>query len=1164
MPTEDDEELAKALQKQYEEEAQQYARRQKATRAKRSKKSSENKVREPRVEEKSGRRDDRKEKKQSLTGKVRDLNKTSRENDHNVPNLAKDGKTTEGSSESKIPDPSNNNSLSLGCQKSLEQKDDEKGEMISNATIKEEIKPSKESASRKSSSRVSKKSKRRTTSKKDAAQGSSINVKPGAVTSLEEGHRETAQQYRRPKRQSNKVRGKTDVEASPIAPSSSDVTKILAVPNTDQKLMSVEKIGTREDVPDTSKDEELAKRLSQEINRGKGKRRPRRKPERLNNVNSEVCGSSSEKINQKTKCDSEAALNDIYENTKSAAPDTSRDEEIAKRSSDEVNVRPKPRSQQVLDQNDYDYAVREAPDTAKNESTNEEKEEEECTIPSLGTNAVARNEKNTGISKDEEFARQLAAELAAEATTNTASKQTPQHDNEEIQTVDIESIKRDNDTQNNKEESKLNGKKKIAEISKDEEFARQLAAELAAEATTNVASQQTPQQGEEGILAADLKDNRHCNEKENSKEESNGKKLAEISEDEEFAKQLAAELAAEATANASSKQTSQHENEGTLVTNGEDSELSKDMDKNKESKFDILNDDEVTHSQSKGTRKTSEDKLVACEHNKGANNTEDDEALAKRLEQELKDEEFARKLNEKEMKRRRRTNYLARKQASERRRAKEAKASNGNESTAVNETQNGRSQNASQSETHDCRSGIPSSSTTGNEKEKRSRSPTPIASNNIEKKCDERALNKDSREISPMRSRERSKSPKANHVSQKDSREISPKCSRERSMSPKANHVSHKDSREISPKRSRKPSEPTKRSHEISMSPKPNHATPSELRSKNLDQEKKDAELAMALANAPTRISVYHIPDPEILREQKKCTVKRVIPFLIIAVVAVGTVIGVVVGFTGGGGTDVPYGPYILQEEEDPFAGRGSSKWNVRGIGLRLVVQNALSDVWESAFSTAINEWEATDYLELQVEETRHDPACEAVSGVLKVCNANYGETKWRGLNQVVLQNNFIISSVAMLNEFYLRHADDDQRQYTMCHEIGHGFGLAHTDEDFYNEDLGDCMDYTSNPGANKSPSQRNFYDLSQLYGPKNRRSMIRGSNLNIKLRSEITPELRFRIDRARAIYETEIDDIFSGVFLHSRSSDKADYQKSEVISLGEGYELVINKLPVI
>ena len=49
---------------------------------------------------------------------------------------------------------------------------------------------------------------------------------------------------------------------------------------------------------------------------------------------------------------------------------------------------------------------------------------------------------------------------------------------------------------------------------------------------------------------------------------------------------------------------------------------------------------------------------------------------------------------------------------------------------------------------------------------------------------------------------------------------------------------------------------------------------------------------------------------------------------------------------------------------------------------------------------------------------------------------------------------------------------------------LGHALGLAHTDEDFNNKDLGNCMDYTNNLDANKHPDQSNYETLLKIYGP--------------------------------------------------------------------------------
>ena len=52
--------------------------------------------------------------------------------------------------------------------------------------------------------------------------------------------------------------------------------------------------------------------------------------------------------------------------------------------------------------------------------------------------------------------------------------------------------------------------------------------------------------------------------------------------------------------------------------------------------------------------------------------------------------------------------------------------------------------------------------------------------------------------------------------------------------------------------------------------------------------------------------------------------------------------------------------------------------------------------------------------------------------------------------------------------------------------QIGHGFGLPHTDEDFNNRDTGECMDYTRTPSENMQPGAENFDFLAQMYGTVN------------------------------------------------------------------------------
>jgi hypothetical protein len=175
---------------------------------------------------------------------------------------------------------------------------------------------------------------------------------------------------------------------------------------------------------------------------------------------------------------------------------------------------------------------------------------------------------------------------------------------------------------------------------------------------------------------------------------------------------------------------------------------------------------------------------------------------------------------------------------------------------------------------------------------------------------------------------------------------------------------------------------------------------------------------------------------------------------------------------------------------EDPYVGDNTTNaWQTSGQGLSLELQNALDDLWQTEFEVAVADWEKSDVLTLTTKKVEVDHTCSRVEGVMKVCNGNFGETGWVGLNEAVIQfgsgmdaPGFIVSSVAKMNEYYLNNARYEERRYTMCHEIGHGFGLPHTDENHNNKDLGDCMDYTNTPSNNLLPGDSNFARLRSIY----------------------------------------------------------------------------------
>jgi len=162
--------------------------------------------------------------------------------------------------------------------------------------------------------------------------------------------------------------------------------------------------------------------------------------------------------------------------------------------------------------------------------------------------------------------------------------------------------------------------------------------------------------------------------------------------------------------------------------------------------------------------------------------------------------------------------------------------------------------------------------------------------------------------------------------------------------------------------------------------------------------------------------------------------------------------------------------------------------WNNKGNGLELEILNACNDEYQPFVETAVANWDngyPIDSLTLYITRIPYENECKSVTGKLKICNGDYGDTRWRGLNEVLLSPrwNTIVSSTALLNEYYLNYESDFQKLYTTCHELGHGFGLPHWDENFFNADLGNCMDYTQNPKTSYKPDTSNFLYLAQLYG---------------------------------------------------------------------------------
>lgn len=350
------------------------------------------------------------------------------------------------------------------------------------------------------------------------------------------------------------------------------------------------------------------------------------------------------------------------------------------------------------------------------------------------------------------------------------------------------------------------------------------------------------------------------------------------------------------------------------------------------------------------------------------------------------------------------------------------------------------------------------------------------------------------RSSSPSRMRGRSSSP-----SRARGRSNSPSRARGRSTSPGAKGEVR--GRSASPSRMRgRSTSPTGKPRSQSTSPAENRKRRMGFRrgkKRGPPGEGKNRRRRFSLKPKNLYKSVRHIAPKE------NCPLSKVLSYAIPILLLIASIVGLVVA-TGNASSLTPdflqgLIPTLNNNDVvDPFStangGTAVSKWDTGGAsGLSLEVLNAMSSSWEVFFNVATADWEFgnPDALTLTLSKVDEDKDCAFVKGKIKVCNGDYGETKWRGINVVEFENGFISYSVAKMNEFYLNYDGDDAKQYTMCHEIGHGFGLAHTDEVFGNEDLGNCLDYTDNFAVNKHPDVSNYETLLDMYGPAGGRRLF-------------------------------------------------------------------------
>ncbi len=165
----------------------------------------------------------------------------------------------------------------------------------------------------------------------------------------------------------------------------------------------------------------------------------------------------------------------------------------------------------------------------------------------------------------------------------------------------------------------------------------------------------------------------------------------------------------------------------------------------------------------------------------------------------------------------------------------------------------------------------------------------------------------------------------------------------------------------------------------------------------------------------------------------------------------------------------------------------GVYHWSRTANPFNLKLSDNVSANWDSFLATASSDWSLSNALDTTVVSGSINPKnCKPVKGGVQVCSSRYGFNGWLGVASIWISGDHITQSTVKLNDTYFNTATYNKpewRNFVMCQEVGHTFGLDHQDEVFTNANLGTCMDYTNNPsGLNEHPNLHDYDQLETIY----------------------------------------------------------------------------------
>lgn len=176
----------------------------------------------------------------------------------------------------------------------------------------------------------------------------------------------------------------------------------------------------------------------------------------------------------------------------------------------------------------------------------------------------------------------------------------------------------------------------------------------------------------------------------------------------------------------------------------------------------------------------------------------------------------------------------------------------------------------------------------------------------------------------------------------------------------------------------------------------------------------------------------------------------------------------------------------------------GTYHWKRTTAQVSPPVYMNITSAWTPYADRVMQDWNKSIYIESpwSYDALSSRRRCSSATGAIEVCNDTYGQTGWLGIAGISLSGGHIIKGYTKLNDTYYNTAKYNTpawRRLVFCQEVGHDYGLGHTDETFGNYNDGTCMDYTNAPAggivngfnygpSNEYPNQHDYDQLAAIY----------------------------------------------------------------------------------